>query len=66
MKYFLTDTSNQVEHQRQNEPAIEKWLFDDVFCCSTRSSVDIGTDYNQEKYSVASRTIMGQRRIIYR
>ena len=31
MKHFLTDMSNRVEHQKQNQPAIEKWPFGFVF-----------------------------------
>ena len=29
--HFLTDMSNRVEHQKQNQPAIEKWPFGFVF-----------------------------------
>ena len=31
MKYFLTDLSNRVEHQKRNQPAIKKWPFGFVF-----------------------------------
>ena len=31
MGHFLTDMSNRVEHQKQNQPAIEKWPFGFVF-----------------------------------
>ena len=31
MEHFLTDMSNRVEHQKQNQPAIEKWPFGFVF-----------------------------------
>ena len=31
MTHFLTDMSNRVEHQKRNQPAIEKWPFGFVF-----------------------------------
>ena len=31
MEHFLTDMSNRVEHQKRNQPAIEKWPFGFVF-----------------------------------
>ena len=31
MRHFVTDMSNRVEHQKQNQPAIENWPFDFVF-----------------------------------
>ena len=31
MGHFLTDMSNRVEHQKQNQPAIKKWPFGFVF-----------------------------------
>ena len=31
MGHFLTDMSNRVEHQKQNQTAFEKWLFGLVF-----------------------------------
>ena len=31
MEHFLTDMSNRVEHQKQNQPAIKKWPLGFVF-----------------------------------
>ena len=31
MTHFLTDMSNRVEHQKRNQPAIERWPSDFVF-----------------------------------